>query len=104
MRDNNVTPGGMVSVLGNLMMWRSIYDTRRPRRTGNGSSPGEPQMAAALKTSSQHASAVGNSPSPASVGHQTPQALHDRDGAPIIVARSEPKASSIWHGHVMGAV
>jgi hypothetical protein len=40
---------------------------------------------------------------PASVGHQTLQALQDRDGAPII-AGSEPKASSIWHGHVMGAV
>jgi hypothetical protein len=39
----------------------------------------------------------------ASVGHQTPQAPQDRGGTRII-APNEPKASSIWHGHVMGAV
>jgi hypothetical protein len=77
MRDNNVTPGGMVSVLGNLMMG-ARYTTRGGRaEPGTGlDRGGEPEMAAALKNvvSARRRSRELRRVDPASVGHQTPQA------------------------------
>jgi hypothetical protein len=62
MRDNNVTPAGMVSVAGNLMMGRSIYGTKRqspsaPNREAPEPRGKEPQAAEPSKMSSQHGSA-----------------------------------------------